>query len=358
MKKSMLRQLFISLLMLSFASFATAEQLRNLYDVEVVTQSQSARDLRTASREALAILFVRVSGSNDVINNPVIKSAISNAQTYMRQFQYQRRNVEVSRGVTEERLYAVIEFEPELVDSQLREAGLPLWSNNRPTILVWLTVEDLNGRRFATQESDPAIATAIIDSAKRRGLAVKLPAYDLEDTLAVSVDEAWQLSNYRMQVAAERYGADTVLLGRASQLSNGLWLGKWLYQQGTQRLDYDLEAGDIEQYIRSALDPVAEQLAAQYAIAPVNIADNGVLMRLTGIDSFVDYAQAIAYLESVAAIRHANVVDIQGDEIVLQLIADGMLSQLELVFKLDEKLQPATRLYQGGYHLSLDHHWP
>ncbi len=358
LKRLTLRQLLASLILLALAPFTCAEQLQNLYDVEVASKSQSARDLRSASREALAILFVRVSGSNEVLNNPVIKSALSNAQTYMRQFQYHQRNVELENGDISEQSYAIIEFEPELVDNQLREAGLPLWSNNRPTILLWLTIEDRNGRRFATQETDPAIAAAVVETAKRRGLAVKLPVYDLEDTLAVSVDEAWQLSNYRLQVAAERYGADTILLGRASQLSNGLWLGKWLYQQNSQRLNYDLEANNIAQYINFSLDPIAEGLAAQYAIAPVNIAEHGVLMRLTGIDGFVDYAQAIGYLESVAAIRHANVIDIQGDEVVLRLIADGMLAQLELVFNLDEKFQSANRAYQGSYDLSLDYHWP
>lgn len=332
-----------------------AEELVSLYDVKYEVASQSASELNRASKEALKTIFVRVSGSVKVLENLTIKAAISNPRSFIKQFQYERLGSEANG---DEKLFALMEFESQLVDGKLREAGLSLWSSNRPTILLWLTVEDTRGRRFATKDSDPDIVEAIISSARLRGLAVKLPLFDLEDTLAVTPDEAWSLTNWRLRAAAERYGADTVLLGRVSRLSNGQLFGKWIYSFDPQRLDFDTESDNPIDYLAAGLHPVAELLAQRYAVAPINIAENGVLLRLTGILNYVDYARAINYLESVSAIRHANVVDIEGNEIIIRLIADGLVSQLQNAFALDRKLlEPRRSSYGGTYGISLDYVW-
>jgi len=333
-----------------------AEELVSLYDVEYEVASQSGRDLTKASREGLKTIFVRVSGSSKVIEHPKIKAAVVNARRFMKQFQYEsRRDAEDGS----EQLFALMEFESELIDRELRDAGLPLWSSNRPTILLWLTVEDSNGRRFATEDSDPDIVDAMVRNAGLRGLAVKFPLFDLQDTLAVTPDEAWSLSNWRVRAAAERYRADTVLLGRVSRLSNGQLFGKWVYSIDPQRLIFDAEAKTPKDYIAASFDPVAEMLATQYAVAPIEIAENGVLLRLTGILDYVDYSRAINYLEGVSAIRHANVIDVQGNEIIVRLIADGVLSQLQRAFLLDKKLVQARKSsYSGAYKISLDYLWP
>ncbi|MEE8058755.1 MAG: DUF2066 domain-containing protein [Pseudomonadales bacterium] len=348
-----------------------AEQIDGLYKVAVPVQSQSSKALRKATREGLRTVFVRVSGNSKVITQHTIAEAINHAQHYTKQFHYERvrptHPISVNIGRVDgdslrrekEQLFAVLEFEPALVNQRLREAGLPLWSSNRPTVLVWLVVDDRGKRRFAGVENDLDIVQAITKNALRRGLVLKLPSLDLEDMVAVSPDELWQLNNWRAQAAAERYQADTVLVGRVSHLSNGQWLGSWLYRYDGQRLSFDSDADTIDSYIASGMDQVADLLAAAYAIAPVNIAEGGSLMRLGGISDFTDYARAIAYLEGVSAIHHANVVHIEGDEIIVRLIADGLLSQLEQVFVMDKHLLPAQgSLYQGEYPIVLDYLWP
>lgn len=347
---------YLSILVFLFTAVEVeAEEIVSLYHVEYEIASQSANHLTRASKEALKTLFVRVSGSSQVLENPKIRAAVSNPELFMKQYQYERRGNDANGG---EKLFALMEFEPQLVEGKLREAGLSLWSSNRPTILLWLTVEDSNGRRFATKGSDPDLVEAIVSNARLRGLAVKLPLFDLQDSLAVTSDEAWSLSNWRLQAAAERYGTDTVLLGRVSRLSNGQLFGKWVYTFDTERLDFDIESDNPVDYLAASLHPVAELLAARYAVAPINIAENGVLLRLTGVLNYLDYVRAINYLESVSAIRHANVVNIEGNEIIIRLIADGLVSQLQNAFSLDTKFLAARGSnYRGSYDISLDYHW-
>jgi hypothetical protein len=336
----------------------SAEQVDGLYTVAVPVSSQSSSDFKSATRAGLKTVFTRISGQTE-LGQQLIQTALSRANSYTRKYRYETFTGLDNDSSANEQLLAVIEFEPLLVDQILRQAGLPFWSSNRPTVLVWIVVEDADGRRFVSAERDADIVQAITNNATRRGLAIKLPALDLEDMVAVSTDDVWQLNNRRAIAASERYQADTVLFGRVSKLTNGEWLGRWSYRYDQQPSNFDGQALNANNYVALALDHVAKLLARQYAIAPVNIADNGVLMRLTGIEGFVDYARAINYLESVAAIRHANVVSVTDDEIIVRLVADGLLIQLEQSFLLDKRLAPQTLdRYQGNYLIDLDYRWP
>lgn len=351
-------------------SLARAEPIDNLYQVAVPVASQSGKELRRASSEGLATVFIRVSGNAAVTAEPGVRQAIRSAQKFTRQFRYESKQVEpgllsevtgtegLDGSEPIEQIIAVLDFESELVNKTLREAGLALWPANRPSILVWMAVGDADGRRFAGTETDAQIIAAINESAVRRGLPVKLPALDLEDMVALSVEDLWQMNTTSARAAAERYGADSLLLGKVSQLSNGDWLGSWQFLVNGQRVVLDGQAQNARDYIAAGLDQVAEILAEQYAIVPVDIAGDGILLRLAGINSFIDYARAIAYLESVSAVRHANVVSIEGNNLIVRLTADGLLPQLQQAFALDKTLQTATDIYQGGYTIELDYRWP
>jgi len=352
----------LAMLALPFSQPASAVQIDRLYDVVVPVASQSSSELAKANKAGLRTVFIRVSGNRGVVEQPAISKAIEQAKNYTRQFYYEARINPVDGS---EQAVVVIEFEPQLVEQQLRLAGLPLWSANRPSVLVWMAIDDKDGRRFVNAERDPEVVQAITDSARRRGLPVRFPTLDLQDMVALSVDDVWQLKAYSVEAAAERYHADTLLIGRVSKLSSGEWLGRWFYRAEQQQFEIDGDASSISEYVAVALDQVAESLAQQYAIAPVDIADGGVLLRLTGIVSFVDYARAMTYLESVVAIRHANVVSIQGDEILVRLVADGLLTQLQQAFALDRRIQPlplvehiASVDLQNGSVISLQYRWP
>ncbi len=334
---------------------AMAEEIPDLYSVSVAVESQSAGELKRAGRDALAELFVRVSGKEAVLADDAIEAAIRRADSFTQQYSYQHRTTEDG----ERQLELVLEFEPKLVDDALRQAEQPLWPTNRPTILVWLGVEDRDGRRLVSAETDPDIIAAVNRHATRRGLAIRLPFMDLQDMVSLSPGDIWQQNTGRLREASERYDADTRLMGRLNHLSNGNWLGRWTFRFNGRRLAFSHEADNVDELVAAGFDRVAETLAQSYAIAPVEIAEGGILLRLTGVNNFVDYARAIEYLEGVAAIHHANVISLEGDELIVRLIADGQLPQLRQAFALDKRLQSQSAdVYQGPYPVAMDYRWP
>lgn len=336
-----------------------AEQLKGLYEVVVPVESQSSKALRQATAQGLETVFIRVSGRQDSVRHEEIQMALGTAQLYLKQYSYRRdRNSEDGS----EQLNLLLEFEQGQVDKQLRLAGLPLWSSNRPSVLVWLAIEDGDGRRIVGTELSPGVVSSIDYHATRRGLAVKMPLLDLEDTIAISEQALWNLDEQNVAEASRRYQPDTLLLGRANLLSTGVWLGAWRFSFAGRYSEFEVEASNIDTFVAEAMDWVAELLSEQYAIAPVSIAEEGIRMRLTGIQGFTDYARAVSYLESLAAIRHANVVAINGDEIVLRLVAEGQLQQLQQAIARDGRLLPvATNLMAEAVAdeaIVLNYQWP
>lgn len=348
-------RLWLAFVLCTASWMVSARVVTDLYQVNVAIDAQSPAELRRASREGLAELFVRISGHESVLGNDAIVAAIKDASRFTKQFSYERTVDEVG----EEQLLVTLEFESSLVVDTLRGAGMPLWSDNRPSVLVWLVVEDADGRRFVGTEKDPQLVAAIRASAERRGLAIQLPFLDLQDLVALSPDDIWQRNQSRLDEAAERYASDSLLTGRVTKLNNGSWLGRWTFSLNGRQIRFDGDADDAVSYIAAGLNQVAEALASEYAITPVATAEGGVLMRLTAVRSFVDYARAISYLESVVAIHHANVVSLQGDELILSLVADGEMSQLQQVFSLDKRLQPELEnVYTGPYPVVASYRWP
>lgn len=319
-------------------SRVAAEQIENLYTVAVPVQSQSSGELRRASADGLASVMVRVSGAQDVMANGGLAKEMSRAQQYLRQYRYQT----LTPPDGEPQLNAILEFAPEQVDGRLRAAGLPVWSANRPSVLVWLVIEDRSGRRFVDAETAPEMVAALQQSALRRGLVIKLPLLDLTDTTLSTPDQLWRLDTELLGPAMDRYHSDGLLLGRATQLSTGRWLGKWVYTFNGRRVEFDGDGADAAAYMASIVDRVADLQARQFAISPVTMVEGGLLMQIDGLSQFTDYARVVTYLESLAAVRHANVLELDGERVIFQLMADGQLGQLQQVLELDKKLVPVS----------------
>ena len=349
----------VGLMVLLIASLVpalvVAEQVDGLYHDRQLVESQSQRDLLKATSAGLRTVLIRVSGHSSVTDNAGVKSAIRKPKPFLNQYSYERiRDPESGQ----ERLFVTLDFEQNLVDDLLRREGLPLWPSNRPTILVWVVMDDSEGRRFIGVDNSPVLMAELKAQAERRGLAIKLPLLDLEDNIAIRPDDLWELNRWSAKSAAERYNPDSLLIGRVSRLSNGLLMGNWLFDADGAALRFEGSMADEQQYMAAIVDQIADQLSEQYAIVPVKIAVDGVVIRISGIHGFEEYTRALQYLEGLAAVRHAVPMTVDGDEMLVRLLADGQLEQLQRAFMLDGRLHPAAPLAGETRAIALHYHWP
>lgn len=323
------------LLLCLFAFAAHAEVVDNLFDVAVEVEEQGQRELARAAAEGLETVLVRVSGRQDVRDNPTVAAALSDARRYLSQYRYE--TVKKDSG-GESRLLVHLSFIGAQVTGLLREAQLPVWSSNRPRLLVWMVVDEVDGRHFATRETDPALLESLEKHTRRRGLAVTYPLLDLQDSLNLTPDQLWTLDRDALQRAVERYNVDHYLIGRLSPLSSGAWLGSWYFASSDREYQLDAREPKAQAVARQPIDMVADRLAARYAILPSGEGVYNAYVHISGIGGFPQYARAISYLEQNAAIGHANPVWASGDAVIVDLVLKGTLEKAEQFFALDNKL--------------------
>lgn len=336
MVKAMMRVTVAILLLLPVAG--RAEVIAGLYSVQVPVTDQSSQALNSASRDALGQVLVKVSGSVDVLDNPVVREAMPQARKHVQQYSFVRE-AGVDAG-----LEARFEFDGSYITRLVTQARLPLWTANRPRVLVWAAAEQDGLRQFISLDGTPELAAELLAEFDRRGVPVQLPLFDLTDATAITVNDVWNLDGTVIEAASLRYDVEDILFGRVVALSTGEWAGDWSYLYSRNRLDRSASAPASRGFSREGVNLVAEEMASRYAVAGSGGDHALVQMTVSGVYEYADYAAIVSWLESLELIDHANVQHISGDRIELGLVSQADATQLATIIELNNRLKPQTAL--------------
>ncbi|HEY3700146.1 MAG TPA: hypothetical protein VGK97_12480, partial [Spongiibacteraceae bacterium] len=96
----------------------------------------------------------------------------------------------------------------------------------------------------------------------------------------------------------------------------------------------------------------------QYAVA-ANSAAEGIVLRITGVTSFDDYAAIVNYLRHLSLIKSASPVLLRNDELLLQLKIEGGTEQLTRQLALESRLAPTDNpaTAQTPLPIALSYRW-
>lgn len=322
------------LMLLALPVAVYAEIVRGLHAATVPVVNQSAEALAGAASDALGQVVVKVSGSVDALQHPVVQEALPEARSHVQQYAYVR-----DEG-PEAALSARFEFDSSYVNRLLGEAGLSLWTANRPPVLVWMALEQQGDRQLVNALETPELARQLLQEFDRRGVPARLPLFDLRDATAIDVSDVWAQHLPTILAASARYDVNDIMVGRVVVVSSGSWAGEWSYITGPDRLDRSGNAPSATGFLQEGVNLVAESMASRYAVALSDAPETGVRMVVNGVHEFADYAAIVNWLESLELISHANVQRIDRDRIELGLDAAAGADQLRTIIELNERLQP------------------
>ncbi|HEY6130532.1 MAG TPA: DUF2066 domain-containing protein [Halioglobus sp.] len=331
------------------AAGSRAEVVADLHSATVPVGNQSSQALATAAREALADVLVKVSGSRDLLQNPVITAALAEARDHVQQYAYIRAQPPAAA------LSVTFEFDGAFITELVRRAGAPLWTANRPLVLAWVVVEDAQGRHFVNWDGAREEAQLLENEFSRRGVPVQIPVFDLADT-AVSPEDVWRLDQAVIQTASARYQSRDIVVGRLGSVNDGKALGDWSYFHQDDRIDRSVTVPDLQSFLRDGVNVVAGALAARYAVAPTAGDQVGVRVSVTGVTDYADYAAIIRWLEGLELVKYANLEQVQGDRIELRLQAQADASQLAAIIELNDRLLPLP-VSEPGTSAQLNYQW-
>jgi hypothetical protein len=324
--------------------FAAADTVQGLYSARVPVADRSSESLASAARDALGQVLVKVSGGEEALENPLVVKALPEARSHVQQYGYER---------DDEDLIARFEFDPSYVTRLVTQARLPLWTANRPRVLVWMVVEQAGQRQFVSLDGTPALAQELLREFEQRGVPAQLPLFDLADATALSLDAAWAMNGNAVLAASQRYDVQNVLVGRVVSTSGGAWLGDWSFLFDGYRLDRSATAPESRGFSREGVALAAETMAERYAVAPSDGSEGLVMMSVTGVNDFGTYAAIVDWLEGLELVEHANVQRISGDRLELALVSLAAADDLARLIALNARFEPVAGTLPG----QLDYRW-
>jgi hypothetical protein len=342
----------ISLVLLLTPALAYPVVVQNLYRANVPVEDHSSAQLQRATSAGLAQVLVKLSGTESVLSNPTVQEALGQARRYMQRYQYLRQD--------DDSLRLEIHYDDQLVTDLVTGAQQPLWTANRPPLLVWLVVDDGRGRHFATAETDPELIAALTPELERRGVPAVFPLYDLEDALALQVHDLWSMDALSILKASRRYDVGNVLAGRMTAVSDGRWMGDWLYLYGKQESSTSFYGREPAEISALAVDMVADLMAARYAVAPGAAQAAPVLIQVDALDDYRAYRQVLAYLQGIELVEAVWPAFMEDGSIVFRLTAQADAEQLERIIALNRRLQRLDEprpLTHGPLNTGLAYRW-
>ncbi len=328
---------FLCLVFLLWANWARADIVRNLFQAQVPVENQSAAALDDAAGAALQQVLVKVSGSTRLLRDAQVVKAVGGARSHVEQYSY-ARPFGAQGG-----LHARFTFDSIYIQHLVAEADAPLWTANRPVVVTWLVVEDAQGKRFVNSDSAPELLAYLQAAFDQRGLPLQLPLFDLTDAAALSAQQAWDLNTARARNASERYAAEYILLGRlraTGDAHSGVWSGDWRYLFDGGQRSAPVTATPLPKALDAGVGVAAADIAGRYAVSPTLASADGVLMRVSGVESYADYATIVGWLEGLDLVEHANVVAVREDTLDLRLWAQANAAQLATVIELNKRFVP------------------
>ncbi len=339
--------LTLLVLLLVVAQKLDAVTLENLYQAEVLSESQSDAQRRIDASEGLSQVLMRVSGRSDILQNPVIVAALKTPEQYYSEFSYARVEAVNDEAAAlpqpgldplpaeTPRQVMRIRFAPSLIAKILREADLPVWGSNRPSVLSWMAIDDESGRQVLGEANPSLFAKTLNQAARARGVPLLLPLWDLEDSRGVSSSEIWGRFLGRIEAASKRYSPDKILVFRAESEFSNQWRGDWSLGEGGQWRSGTVYGESQAQLATALVGVLASVLSEQYAVTSTR---SEVRLTVEGITEIQDYAEVSRYLEGLTQVMSVQPVRILTDMVEFKLRSEGEVQQIIDVIALDRKL--------------------
>ncbi|MCP3752233.1 DUF2066 domain-containing protein [Pseudomonas sp. SBB6] len=300
-----------------FGLLAQAETLSGLYQVREPVSGQGAEARTQATEKALETLVLRLTGDAKAAQSPGLAALRKDPQQIISQFGFEAGPPET----------VLVDFDPGSTERALRQAGLALWGNNRPSILGWWLNDSAEGSSLVGDGQGSA--EPLRRAAQHRGLPLRLPLADLQEQLVATGKNLEGTDPAPLREASERYGADALLAVHASE-ADGKWQGKWRLWLGEQREQGTAEGADQAALADAVMLAVSNRLAPRFVARPG--ASSEMQVQVQGM-TLERYAELGRVLEPYGARLKA----VQGDTLTYQVTgnSDQLRAQLGLA-KLQE----------------------
>ncbi|AOY88108.1 hypothetical protein BKP64_07955 [Marinobacter salinus] len=318
---------------------ATAVTVSGLYAVEVPVTGSSPEQLAEGYADGLAKVFVRVSGTRQVLAREGVDDLLAGAESLLLSYQ-------VLRGESGESRLRMT-FGAVGVNRALASVEAPVWGANRPLTLAWIAVEDRGSRSLITRSRELATSvagqttsiwqSAFEQAAEDRGLPVVLPDAGFSGDREL-LSDIWGQFVSRISTVTGETDHDALALVRVSR-NGGQWRAGWVFDGMAMNAgEESVTAATPEALAQSVVNRWAELYASRYAVAAAEVGESPqVDIVLRGVTSLADYGRVNEVLEGLTPVVSAGASRVKGEQLTMRVAFSGELDQLKEYIALDPR---------------------
>ena len=232
-----------------------------------------------------------------------------------------------------------VRFNEPTLTNDLRDLGIAVWGNERPSTLLWVVTGGMNQQEILGLDGDPEILSIIEQRVKRRGIVMVYPLLDLTDSMSLHPSD---ISGGFLQAiidASRRYPADSILAGGVDSPAPGIWTAHWIAYINGESFTWDAQGDIPAMVIDEGIDGLADFLAARFIQTEIT-EQREVSISIININNVDQYAQALKYLESLSFVTRVNVKSAVNGEIIFNLQSHGGCPALSKAINIGRRLEP------------------
>lgn len=333
--------MLIAVLGLALGSAQAATRMEDLYQARVVTPGDQAGEPIQGFQEALRQVVIKVSGYLETAKKPQLQKILPQAGRYVREFSYLGPVDTSPGGTAPPQRWLKVRFDEEATNRLLAERGLPVWGKTRPSLLVWLAVDDPVNPSFLTRD-DPLPWQALERTAQERGIPLLLPKVDTQDSERLAPADLWADSDTKLRAASQRYAPDLILTGRL-QNQGQVWQAKWVLWQTGEVKRWEQTAIDLPTLAAEGLGQAINKVAGRFAPMGADYSTRALELRVSGINSLAAYGRVRAYLGSLDGVESTRLSLMDGTQASFQVRMRGGAPALQRALSLGGVLEESSR---------------
>lgn len=316
---------------------ARSAEVKGLYQASIAVGDRSDTERKRAIAEGFQLVLVRVSGDSGVSAQDAVAAAATTPDRYVVQYGYETRSASDGEkgGV-----YLNIQYDPNGVNNLLVRNSLPLWSSNRPKILIWMAWEQGLDRELVNANGMAGPFQILQEEGKRRGVSLKFPDFDPDDQSHVSLGDIWGMFPEPVLAASERYQTPVVVMAKVRETASTIQINAMLQLDGSP-FWFEVARSDTGSALRQLMDQIVDKVGALYAVVSSSEVSQQVMLEVDGVTELKDYAALTRYLDGLLAINTYRTQSINGDRARFLVTPASGLDALEQTFRVDRKLLPA-----------------
>jgi len=332
---------------------AQAAQVDGLYEGEVPVPDKSESERRLAFSAALRNVLIKLTGDRNPQTNELVIESMREPSKFVEQYQYRTLTLDVldELDLASEELVLWTRFDRVAIDELLTLARLPIWGRTRPSVLVWLALENESTRALVGELESSSLVGVMRDAAQRRGVPLLVPELDELDQAVVSVSDVWAGFDDRIHQASRRYNPDALLVVRGRLNSSGGWQGRWRLISGNSVEEYTSTDESLDVVLVDGVERAADVLAGRYARVVSAASDDSVTLVVDSVRDVHDFARVVTYLQTLDGVTRVEVTQVKADRVAVSLQVRGGALVAAQTISLGRVLSPAEG--NDDFHYSL-----